>query len=216
MNFFFLFQTCIKTLFEVLEQKKGNATVNYIISAANTVQFITADVYALDELGNWNKQKDLGLMVQLEIYNFTQKQIVFSDKKPAADTNFFYTTPEHGKYYIVASVLGENVAQYKKLGLDVKIYTGEESMPVIVSNGDVELNKAENFVKRVLDYAKNNLVLQDMEFEDDKKYRTIYDGILKTAFYLMFLKLGATLFTLYYSNLKTKQFFEAQNLGDQN
>ena len=54
---------------------------------------------------------------------------------------------------------------------------------------------------------------EDMDFDEEKKYKGIYDGILTTAVILIALKLLATVFTLFYSNLKIKQFFVSQNIS---
>ncbi|EED42908.1 hypothetical protein EBI_26081 [Enterocytozoon bieneusi H348] len=208
--FFSLFK-CIECLFEVLEPKRGNKISNYIVTASNTVQFFTANIFGLNDSGEWVKIRDTEIDVKLEIYN--EGKLMFLDKKPAVDPNFFYTTPVSGKYYIIFSIEGSNLKQYKKLGIEGNTFSGEESIPIIVSNGDVELHKATNFIKRVLEYAKKNLALQNMDFDEEKKYKGIYDGILTTAVILIALKLLATVFTLFYSNWKIKQFFVSQNIS---
>ncbi|ORD94316.1 hypothetical protein ECANGB1_916 [Enterospora canceri] len=200
----------IYALIEVLEPTRNYRTASFIMAAKNTVQFMTASVYGLTKTSKWERIKSSDIQIKMEI--MLGDKLMFRDRKTALETNYFYTTPVDGKYYVIFTLHGTRLKEYGKIGIDAKTFSGEESMPVIVSNGDVELTKAENFIKSVLEYAKKNLTLQDVDFEDDKHYKDIFDGILRTAVFLLVLKVIATLFTLFYSNWKTKQFFKTEKI----
>merc|ERR1712126_74902 len=166
MFFLYYFYNYVNALFEVMDQDNSYTAIHFLNSGANTVQFITADVYALDKMGKWNKQTGKDFQVNLEIYDVERKKICLSDSKPAADTNFFFTTPETSNYYILVTAseknneFGKAQTNFKKVGLDVKIFSGEKSMPEIVAYSDLEVNKAQNIVAQVLEYANKNLLLQ--------------------------------------------------------
>lgn len=209
--------TKIFALIEVLDKKKNNSAINFVMSTVNTVHFMTAELYGLTNKGKWEKIEDR--FVEIEAQMWHNGKLEFRDKLniKSEKSQFFYTTPNKGLYHCVFSVtnmhLLKNKEKYVEYGMSTSVFSGEANLPVVRSTGEVEVDRAVTFFKQVLDYAKQNLTLQEVEFEDEENYKGIYDGILKVAAFMMILKLLSTVLTIYFSSLKTKQFFEAQNLN---
>ena len=207
----FYFLRVIYTLIETLGDYNRHSILNSVISTTNTVQFMTAELYGLTDRSRWEKIKNKNIEIEVQMWH--KGKMEFKDVKCAADGNFFYTTPNKGKYYCLFFVRNADQDKYGALGLKTSVFSGEASLPVIRSTGEVELDKAMSFLKKVLDYARQNLTFQEVDFEDEESYKGIYDGILKYAVFMMVLKLAATIFTSYYSSIKTKQFFKSQHLA---
>ena len=197
---------------EVFGEGRSETIVNFVMSTPNTVQFITADFCGLDRTGKWVKIDDKNVQIVLDIYLNKVSRTTYI--MPSTKGNQFYTTPEKGKYYFLYSVKGIDHLRdkYSVFGLQTSIFSGEPSLPVVRSSGEVELDRAEAFIKQILDYVKQNFTIISMDFDDDENFKGIYDGIMKTAMFMMILKLAATIFTSYYSSIKTKAFYKAQNL----
>lgn len=203
-------------LIEELHPKNNYGVWSYVLSEANTVHFIQSE--AKERIGNsFQTANDRSLYTRVKVYKGepnNPKALLYQDEKSSEMNTFFFTTPERDSYYILLELVTEDEDNTKKnLGLDVKVFSGEANRPGIVSTNDVEVSRAENLIERVLEFVKQNIAIQGMDEEDELVYKRLYEKIMKKVVYVLFLKIVATIFTMYYSNKKTKSFYASQGLG---
>lgn len=216
---FWLFFLAVSCLTEILERETRGRTVSFVVSEAKTVYFIQTKVERPKKTSSGltvdNTESVHNVKTSIVIYRdvpFIESTIVHNDEKRSLENTFFFTTPYKGKYYVVLS-LDKYIDT--PLALNHKIYTGEANRPAIVSSNDVEVSKAEVRIRKLLDYVKTNITMQNMEYENEEVYRQLYADIFWKAIYVVLLKVTATLFTLGYSGWKTRQFFTTQGLTGQ-
>lgn len=213
---FWLYLVPIACLSEVLQSKTQSKATAFVVSEANTVHYIQSKVMVDKGKDDDSEKSDeaVGKTV-LHIYkdNINEHHaLVYKDEKHSVENTFFFTTPTKGKYFIMLSL---DDSERESFSFDYRIYSGEANRPAIVSNNDVEVSKAEFRIRKLLEYVKNNMDLQNMDYDDDAEYRKIYSHIAKKALFVVCFKIAATIITLAYSNWKTKKFFSSQGIVDQ-
>lgn len=211
----FLFHLApIMCLSEMLQPATDSKAVAFVVSEANTVHYIQSKA-VMEKDPKKSLDEAVGRTV-LHIYRDAIDEhhaLVYKDEKHSAENTFFFTTPTKGKYFIVLSL---EDSEYKTASFDYRIYSGEANRPAIVSNNDVEVSKAEFRIRKLLEYVRNNMDLQNMDYDDNAEYRKIYSYIAKKALFVVCFKIVATVVTLMYSNWKTKKFFSSQGVVGQN
>jgi len=164
--------------------------------------------YDLDISENSSYQRKS--VAEFKIYKdkiFDENFLVYKDKTPNLKNTYFYTASEKGKYFFVFEILNPNK---KMVLIENKITSGAPNNPNIVSENDIEVNKAENILSNLITYIKGNIDLPDEEEEgEDEKY----NYIVKKAVFIIFLKISATILTLALSSWLTKKFYSSQDLG---
>ncbi len=213
----YFFISTILTLAELLTQENNFSSSSLVPSAGNTVHYVCTDFYRYKEkngkISSYKEEREGA--VKLEVVNLEDNnRMLLSDTRSIEQGNFFFTTSKMGTYAIKISLEDVDYNSIEaKWGVEVKIFMGEGNKPAIISTGDVELSKADELIGNILEYANNNLVIQNMGYEDDKEYKSMYDGILKIAFAMVIFKIIASAATVVYSNLRTKQIFSDQKIS---
>lgn len=190
----------------------SHSVSSYIMGDTNTVHFIKSQVMELVN-SSFSPIEDESVITRLIVYRGepSRNNVFYKDDKTSEENSFFFTTSSREPYHVVLEVLSDE--EDRHLGIDYKIFSGEANRPNIVSNNDVEVSKAENLVERVLDFVRKNITIQSMDEEDEAVYKKLYEEIMRKALYVLILKISATIFTMYYSNKKTKSFYASQGLG---
>jgi CRISPR/Cas system-associated exonuclease Cas4 (RecB family) len=201
----------VSCLAEVLHSKTLYKSVSFVVSEANTVHYIQTKPEALGKTPLQKETRKTSIFIYKDRL-YDNGAVIYKDEKYSEENTFFFTAHAQAKYYIV--VLLENPG-HVDVGLDYKIYSGEANRPVIISNNDVEVTKAENKIKKLLDYVKTNISLQNMDEDEDERYKKLYSDIVRRVFYVVLLKIVATTFTLCYTGWKTKKFFSTQGIAGQ-
>lgn len=190
----------------------SNSVSSYVMGDTNTVHLIQSQIKELVN-SSFSPVDDESIITRLTVYRgeLNKHNVFYRDEKTSEENSFFFTTSSREPYHIVLDILNED--EDRHLGLDYKIFSGESNRPNIVSNNDVEVSKAENLVERVLEFVRKNITIQNMDEEDELVYKRLYEEIMRKAVYVLILKISATVFTMYYSNKKTKSFYASQGLG---
>lgn len=205
----------VSCLTEVLNRSNMYLSSAFVMSDQNTVHYIQSKVQKLNK-GQIDPDAEVNTKSSIYIYKdrlYDSSNLIYKDEKTQKENTFFFTAPSQGKYFIVLQI---DNPDNQEIGVETFIYSGEAKRPAIISNNDVEVSKAEGLIKNLLEYVKNTIAMQNMDYDDDQEYKEIYSGILKRAFLLIGLKMLTTFFTLFYSKTQTKKFFESQGLGAKN
>lgn len=134
---------------------------------------------------------------------------VYSYEKSLFKNSFFFTASARGKYYVVVGT--DNRTKHAS-GMKITTFSGESNRPVIVSTNDVEVSKAEFRIRKLLEYVKTNVGMQNLSYDEDAEYKRIYSDIIKKAILIVIFKILATVITLTYFSKKTKEYFSSQGI----
>lgn len=213
--FFFLFPIIAFCLVEKLTPEEDYTFESYVVSDKNTVHFIQSELHERFR-GSFHPVSDKAFSTEIKVFegdSGNEVSVVHNDEKKSQVNTFFFTASNRDTYYIFLKVLVKDREVDKELGMNVKIFSGEANRPNIVSNNDVEVSRAENMVGKVLEFVKHNIFIQEMDEEGEQVYKKLYEEIMRKVVYVLILKISATVFTMYYSNRKTKSFYASQGLG---
>lgn len=190
----------------------SNTISSYVMGDVNTVHLIQSQINELVNF-SFSPVEDESVTTRLTVYRGepSRNNLFYKDEKTSEQNSFFFTTASREPYHIILEIISDE--EDRHLGMDYKIFSGEANRPTIVSNNDVEVSKAENLVERVLEFVKKNISVQSMDEEDEVIYKRLYEEVMRKAVYVLILKISATIFTMYYSNKKTKSFYASQGLG---
>lgn len=207
---FLLFLTAIKCITEVLSIDNMFKTSAFVVCKKNTVLLIETKLNTSINSGNEEKAlKNLKSIINISaLKEDGTKTRYFVDSKKSLNNTFFFTTPVTDKFLIEIS-FGQR-PMVDKIGFSWEIFVGKESVPDIISNNDVIVEKAELKIKKLVDYVKNNIMMLNIGSDNDLIFKTIHNKIIYKTIFIIIFKIVATFITLGFTSFKTKKFYSSQ------
>lgn len=201
-------------LIEKFNSKHNYESISQILCEGNTVVFVQSEIK--ENIGrSFESIEDGMLKTNIKVYRdqiMNKSNLVYSDTKSSRENSFFFTTTKRGSYYIVLKAETNEISLMETLGIDLKIFMGEANRPSIVSGNDVEVYKAENMIKKIVEYVDNNIVLQSMEEDDELRYQSMYNSLIRRVFYFLVIRLASVVLTIFAANYSTRRFYSSQGI----
>jgi len=209
---------CLILLANCLIQKYSSAddfkSYNYIVSDINTVFYVRTKLMEKNnDVFTTVKEGDLSTSLKVYRADIAEENLVMHDKKSDEENTFFFTTPAKNTYILVLQIDSrDGMILQNNIGIEANIYSGDTNRPSIVSNSDVELSRAEGWIKRMSDFIEKNILIQDMGDQDKNVFRDLYEQIMKKVIFFILIKFFLSGFTMYYSNYMTKCFYTSKGV----
>ncbi|KAI5151183.1 hypothetical protein ENBRE01_1954 [Enteropsectra breve] len=205
---FLLLLAKIFALKEVVERARFNKAIYFVKSMDNTVHYLQSKIDVEDD----HDRNSPELRSQITIYKnylYEPSAIVYQDETKVMENTCFFTASTEGKYFIVVGTKGASGT----IRVDCKIYSGSHNKPQIISSSDVELQKAENRIRSILEEMKVMIDGYEADVTADERYRNLFTAIWIKAILVVVLRLVASLVSQKVSAKLMKRFFTTNNIN---